>query len=103
MAFYQNQFIQDGLEAMMKNIYRFEYQLNGGSWHNDATVNSKKIEGNSVVCMVNIPNTAQRADTVTAVRFYDMDNQLAGSKSVSLSRTENQTGLIRFQFPLVEG
>lgn len=100
--FFQTQFIQDGLESMKKNIYRFEYQLNGNEWHDDATVNSKKIEDNKVVCLVNIPNAAAAADTITGVRFYDMDNELAGSKTVSLSRKSYQTGLIRFEFPLQE-
>jgi phage tail sheath gpL-like len=103
MAFYRDQFIQDGLLSMMRNILRFEYQLNNdGSWHSDATVNSKKIEGSKVVCMVNIPNNERTAATITAVRFFDMDNEVAGEKTISLSRTANQTGLIRFDFPLTE-
>ena len=103
MAFYKDQFIQDGLLSMMRNIYRFEYQLNdSGTWLTDATVNSKKIEGNKVVCMVNIPNNSRTAGTITRVRFFDMDNQVAGEKTISLSRTADQTGLIRFDFPLTE-
>ena len=103
MAFYKDQFIQDGLLSMMRNILRFEYQLNGGgAWHSDATLNSKKIEGNKVVCMVNIPNNERTAATITRIRFFDMDNEVAGEKEISLSMTADQTGLIRFDFPLTE-
>lgn len=50
---------------------------------------------------VNAPSSGQK-DTITAVRVYDRNGELAGSQTVSLTRDSVNAGLLRFTFPLVE-
>jgi hypothetical protein len=103
MSFYTSNFLSKRRGELLRAIGRFEYQLNNGAWRQDATINEKKIENDAVVCYVSIPNTAAAADVITGARVYDANGVLAGSQTISLSRTSTQTGLLRFEFPLVEG
>lgn len=79
---------------------RFQYQLNGGAWK-DGTINSKEIKGSDVVVFVNVPSSGQ-ADTITGVRVYDNNNELAGQQEIKLQRSSLNTALLRFTFPLIE-
>ena len=54
-----------------------------------------------MVVFVNVPSFGV-ADTITGVRVYDNNNNLAGEQSISLVRDSLNTGLLRFTFPLIE-
>ena len=102
MSFYTSNFLNKRRAELCRAIGRFEYQLNNGAWRQDATLNEKTIENDTVVCYVSIPNTAAAADVITGARVYDANGVLAGTQTLSLSRASTQTGLLRFEFPLVE-
>ena len=93
-------FLNARREDLLRHIYRFQYQLNGGTWYT-GEINSKEVVGTNVVVFVNMPSSGA-ADTVTAVRVYDNNDSLAGSQSVNLKRQSYNTGLLRFTFPLIE-
>lgn len=100
MAFFTDKFLNARREDLLRHIYRFQYQLNGGTWYT-GEINSKEVVGTNVVVFVNMPSSGA-ADTVTAVRVYDNNDSLAGSQSVNLKRQSYNTGLLRFTFPLIE-
>jgi hypothetical protein len=100
MAFYTDTFMTARREQLLRAVQRFQYQINGSAWY-DGEVNKKAIEGNAVVCYVNVPSSGS-ADTITGARVYDNNGALAGSQSVSLARKSINSALLRFTFPLIE-
>ena len=100
MAFWKDSFLNDRRAELLRSVKRFQYQRNGGAWY-DGEINSKEVIGDSVVVFVNVPSFGT-ADTITGVRVYDNNNNLAGQQSISLVRDNLNTGLLRFTFPLIE-
>lgn len=100
MAFFTQTFLNARRTELLNSVHRFQYQLNGSTWR-DGTINSKAVNGTDVVVMVNAPSSGA-ADTITAVRVYDNNGNLAGQQAVSLSRTSLNAALLRFTFPLIE-
>lgn len=98
--FFTEVFLEKRRRELLNAVHRFQYQRNGGSWA-DGEINSKTINGTDVVVFVNVPNFGT-ADTITGVRVYDTNGDLAGQQSISLRRTALNTALIRFTFPLIE-
>lgn len=100
MAFWKDTFLNARRAELLRSVKRFQYQRNGGTWY-DGEINSKEVIGDSVVVFVNVPSFGV-ADTITGVRVYDNNNNLAGEQSISLVRDSLNTGLLRFTFPLIE-
>lgn len=100
MAFFKESFLNARRAELLRSVCRFQYQLNGGTWKN-GEINSKQILGTSVVVFVNVPSSGS-ADTVTGVRVYDNNDNLAGEQAISLQRSSANTALLRFTFPLIE-
>lgn len=101
MGFFTEQFLEKRRRELLNSVCRFQYQRNGGSWA-DGEINSKEINGSNVVVFVNVPSFGV-ADTITGVRVYDNNGDLAGQQGITLRRTALNTGLLRFTFPLIEG
>lgn len=100
MAFFKESFLNARREELLRSVCRFQYQLNGATWK-DGEINSKQVVGKSVIVFVNVPSSG-RADTITAVRVFDNNDNLAGEQAISLQRSSVNTALLRFTFPLVE-
>lgn len=100
MAFFKESFLNARRAELLRSVCRFQYQLNGGTWKN-GEINSKQILGTSVVVFVNVPGSGG-ADTITGVRVYDNNDNLAGEQAISLQRSSANTALLRFTFPLIE-
>lgn len=52
MAFFTDKFLNARREDLLRHIYRFQYQLNGGTWYT-GEINSKEVVGTNVVVFVN--------------------------------------------------
>lgn len=100
MGFFNSNFMNARRDELLRSLKRFEYQRNGSTWHEGA-INSKEIVGTDVVIFVNVPSFGV-ADTITGVRVYDHNDNLAGSQSISITRDSLNTVLLRFTFPLIE-
>lgn len=100
MAFFTENFLNNRRAELLRAVSRFQYQLNKSAWL-DGEINSKEVNGTAVVVYVNAPSSGVK-DTITGVRVYDNNGELAGSQSVSLSRDSINAGLLRFTFPLIE-
>lgn len=100
MAFFTQSFLNTCRNSLLGRLVRFQYQRNGTTWY-DGEVNSKQIIGTSVVVYVYVPSYGV-SDTITGVRVYDSNDDLAGEQSVSLVRDSLNSGLLRFSFPLIE-
>ena len=100
MALFKESFLNARRAELLRSVCRFQYQLNGGTWKN-GEINSKQILGTSVVVFVNVPSSGS-ADTITGVRVYDNNDNLAGEQAISLQRSSVNTALLRFAFPLIE-
>lgn len=100
MPFFTENFLNARRGELLRSVCRFQYQLDGGTWR-DGTINKKEIKGSDVVVHVNVPSSG-RADTITGVRVYDNNNELAGQQEIKLQRSSLNTALLRFTFPLIE-
>ena len=100
MAFFSNTFLNKRRNELLNSIVKFQYQTNNSTWRN-GTINSKELNGTDVIVYVNCPSSGA-ADTITAVRVYDVEGDLAGQQSISLVRTNLNSALLRFTFPLIE-
>lgn len=100
MAFFTEDFLNTCRNALLRRVARFQYQRNNGTWY-DGEINSKQVIGTSVVVYVTVPSFGT-ADTITGVRVYDNNDNLAGQQSISLVRDSLNSGLLRFTFPLIE-
>ena len=100
MAFFKESFLNARREELLRSVCGFQYQLNGSTWKS-GEINSKQILGTSVVVFVNVPSSGS-ADTITGVRVYDNNDNLAGEQAISLQRSSANTALLRFTFPLIE-
>ncbi len=100
MAFFKETFLADMRSNLLQSLGSVEYQLNQGDW-NSGTVNKKEISGTEVVLYVNVPCSGE-ADTVTGVRIYDSNGDLAGEQTINLSRGSDQGALLRISCPLIE-
>lgn len=100
MVLFTEDFLNARREELLNAVGDFEYKLGAGDWQK-AEVSSKKIEGNAAVFNVYVPGSGTD-DIITAVRFYDQDGNIAGERTVQLTRTSLQSTLIRFSFPLTE-
>lgn len=100
MAFFTESFLSARRNEMLRSLCRFQYQLDGSTWH-DGEINSKSVNGVNVVVFVNAPSSGQ-ADTITGVRVFDQNNVVAGQQKINLKRSSVNTALLRFTFPLIE-
>jgi len=100
MAFFTENFLNARRRELLRSVCRFQYQLDNGAWR-DGTINSKEIKGTDVVVFVNVPSSG-RADTITGVRVFDNNDELAGQQAIKLQRSSLNTALLRFTFPLIE-
>lgn len=100
MAFFSDTFLNKRRNELLNSIVKFQYQTNNSTWRN-GTINSKELNGTDVIVYVNCPSSGT-ADTITAVRVYDVEGDLAGQQSISLVRTSLNSALLRFTFPLIE-
>ena len=100
MAFFTSTFLNERRAELLRAVNRFQYQVNNSSWR-DGEINSKAVNGTNVVVFVNCPSSGA-ADTITGVRVYDLNGNLAGSQTISLARTSLNSALLRFTFPLIE-
>lgn len=100
MPFFTENFLNARRGELLRSVCRFQYQLDGETWK-DGTINSKEIKGTDVVVFVNVPGSG-RADTITGVRVFDNNNELAGQRTIRLQRSSLNTALLRFTFPLIE-
>lgn len=99
MAFFTANFLDERRKELLRAMDRFQYQI-GGVWR-DGEINSKAVNGNDVVVFVSVPSFGA-ADTITAVRVFDNNGAIAGQQTINLRRTNLNSALLRFTFPLVE-
>ncbi|MDE7262362.1 MAG: MBF2 family protein [Oscillospiraceae bacterium] len=100
MPLFTENFLNARRGELLRNVCRFQYQLDNGTWQN-GTINRKEIKRSDVVVFVNVPSSG-RAYTITGVRVYDNNNELAGEQEIKLQRSSLNTALLRFTFPMIE-
>lgn len=100
MSFWTTEFMNDRRKQFLNALVKFQYKVDG-AWH-DAKVNSKRIEGLSVIVVVAFPRTSSGKQTITAVRIIDVTGKQCGYQEVKVERAGNQGVLTKFEFPIYE-
>ncbi len=100
MAFWSTEFMNNRRKQWLDSLVKFQFLVNG-TW-NDATINSKRITGNTIEIIVSFPRVATTAQTIKAVRVIDVTGKQAGYQATEIVRATNQGVLAKFEFPLYE-
>lgn len=101
MAFFTNAYLNKRRKQVLRSIVKFTYQKNNGSWFNDAIIDSKEIVGTDVIIFATVPSSGL-ANTITRIRLYDDESEIAGEGVVNIVRTGANSAGIRFTVPLIE-
>ena len=100
MSFWSVDFMNDRRKQFLNALVKFQFRVSG-AWY-DATVNSKRINGNTVEVIVSFPRTASGKQTITGVRVIDVTGKQCGFQEVNIVRAANQGVLTKFEFPIYE-
>ena len=101
MAFFTNAYLNKRRKQVLRSIVKFTYQKSNGSWFNDAIIDSKEIVGTDVIIFATVPSSGL-ANTITRIRLYDDESEIAGEGVVNIVRTGANSAGIRFTVPLIE-
>ncbi|MGN0332163.1 MAG: hypothetical protein ACI4D9_03915 [Lachnospiraceae bacterium] len=99
MSFWSTEFMSDRRKQWLNSLVKFQYRVNG-TWK-DATVNDKRIEGNTLVIVASFPRSGS-AETITGIRIIDVTGKQCGYTDANLVRTKNQGAATKFEFPIYE-
>lgn len=100
MSFWSTDFMSNRRNQWLNALVKFQY-LVGSAWY-DATINTKRVTGNTIEIIVSFPRTSSGSQTISAVRIIDVTGQVAGYQEIELVRAANQGVLTKFEFPIYE-
>lgn len=100
MAFWTTKFMENRRQQFLNALVKFEFKVEN-TWY-EATMNSKRITGNTVEIIVSFPRTSTGKQTITAVRIIDVTGSQCGYQDIKLVRVTNQGALAKFEFPIYE-
>lgn len=100
MGFWKAEYLAERRKEWLNTLVKFQYRV-GDVWY-DAIINSKRIEGNSLIAIVSVPNEPAGEITLDEVRIIDHAGKAAGSQLVSVTRTVYHGILTKFEFPIQE-
>lgn len=100
MSFWTSEFMGNRRKEWLKALVKFQFMVNE-KWI-DATINSKRITGNTLEVIVSFPRASSGQQTITAVRIIDVTGQQCGYQKVSVVRKATQGVLAKFEFPIYE-
>lgn len=98
--FWRESFLQKRRREWLNNISYAEYVLNGGTYRGDIQI--KQIVGDTIEVFVVVDKSVSGANTITRIRLYDVDGEIAGERTESIIKSSTQGVLIKFEFPLKE-
>lgn len=100
MSFWSSDFMNDRRKQWLAALVKFQFKV-GSTWY-DATINTKRIVGNTVEIIVSFPRVSTGTQTITAIRIIDVTGKQCGYQEVKVVRANNQGVLTKFEFPIYE-
>jgi hypothetical protein len=74
--------------------------MNGSTYRGD--IQAKHIVGDTIEVFVVVDHSVPGTNTITRIRLYDVDGQMAGERTESIVKSSTQGVLVKFEFPLKE-
>jgi hypothetical protein len=97
---YQNDFLNERRKQWLRAISKVQLQA-GGTWYT-ADIQTKEIQGTSVVIIAVCSALDNVATTITASRLVDTRNVVALQQSENIAKVSGQGVMIKFTLPIVE-
>lgn len=98
--FWKESYLQKRRNEWLRSISYAEYVLNGSTYRGD--IQQKKIVGDTIEVYVVIDQSVQGTNTISLIRLYDIDGEVAGERTESIIKSSTQGVLVKFEFPLKE-
>lgn len=98
--FWKDSFLQKRRISWLNNIAYAEYVMNGKTYRGD--IQKKQVVGDTIEVFVIVDHSVSGTNTITRIRLYDVDGEMAGERTESIIKSSTQGVLIKFQFPLKE-
>lgn len=87
--FWTEKFLAKRREEWLKAIYRAEYTMDGKTYA--GTIVTKKVEGEKLLIdIISTQGQGVEKNTITEVRLYDDNNDLAGKAAENTVKLSNQ-------------
>jgi hypothetical protein len=101
MAFWTSTYLEKVRNFLARTITRASYRVSN-TWY-EGTINSFEVIDTKAVVFIGIPSGVPPGSvTITGVRLYDHDGELAAEQPCNIVRTGMQNALIKFEFELTE-
>ena len=98
MAFWQSTFLNKVRQDWLRRLVKIQYYA-GSTWY-DAQITSKAIDGNTLKIVSQTTDSA--ALTITNVRLFDNDVDVAGQITENITKLATQGVITLWEFPLYE-
>lgn len=99
--FFTDTYLNKVRRFILDTVTNVEYELNGSGVWQKGTINEGRIEDTKAIVYISIPSS-DAADVVTGIRVKDADEDLVGTQTVSLARSDIESALYLLSIPLTE-
>lgn len=100
MAYFSSAFMAQRRKQWLRSIHHVEVQI-GGAWY-EAVTNEKKVDGDTLVLMVTLPQFDDRACTITASRVIDIRGEQAAYQQRTITKVAGQGTMVKITVPIYE-
>ena len=100
MAYFNNTFMDHRRQQWLRSIHAVEVQV-GGNWHR-GDINSKEINGDTLVIKATFPTLDAIACTITASRLIDVRGEQAAYQQRMIEKNSGQGTMIKITIPVYE-
>jgi hypothetical protein len=100
MAFYKSDFLDQRRRQWLNAIDRVQLKV-GSTWY-DAELQTKEIQGTSIVLIAVCSALESVAGTITASRILDIRGEIAAEQAENITKASGQGAMIKIVLPVIE-
>lgn len=100
MAFYKSDFLDQRRRQWLNAIDRVQLKV-GSTWY-DAELQTKEIQGTSIVLIAVCSALESVAGTITASRILDIRGAIAAEQAENITKASGQGAMIKIVLPVIE-
>lgn len=97
--FWKEDFLAKRRAEWLATLNKFQFNIDG-EWI-DATIEEKKVEGNSLKILTAVNDSGKGAN-ITAIRLLDTSGNIAGELAENINKQAIMGMLISWEFPIYE-
>lgn len=100
MAYFIDNFLNRRRQQWLRSIHAVEVQV-GGKWYR-GDINTKEIEGETLVIRATFPALDSMACTITASQIIDVRGEIAAYQQRTIQKNSGQGTMIKLMIPIYE-